>query len=145
MSTRIIKNEDALDNAGMTASLLCAAHCALLPIVVTLLPLVGLSFLAHETTEWMLLGLSAALGMSSLCLGFRQHRSRRALAVLSAGLALLAGGHMVEHLEVGEFGVALVVLGGLTVAAAHWVNRRLCLACRVCHDEENGSCRGHNG
>jgi hypothetical protein len=144
MSTRIIKNEEALDNAGMTASLMCAAHCALLPIVVTLLPVVGLGFLAHETTEWMLLGLAAALGMSSLCLGFRRHRSRRALVVLSAGLALLAGGRMVEHLEVGEFGVALVVLGGLTVAGAHWVNRRLCLACRVCHDEENGSCRGHN-
>jgi hypothetical protein len=50
MSTRIIKNEEALDNAGMTASLMCAAHCALLPIVVTLLPVVGLGFLAHETT-----------------------------------------------------------------------------------------------
>src|SRR4028119_2491228 len=120
MSTRIIKNEDALDNAGMMASLLCAAHCALLPIAVTLLPLIGLGFLAHETAEWVLLGLAALLGISSLCLGFRQHRSRRAMVVLSAGLALLASGHMVEHLEVGEVGVALVVVGGLTVAAAHW-------------------------
>src|SRR4028118_1659554 len=100
MSTRITKNEDALDSAGMTASLLCAAHCALLPIIVTLLPLVGLGFLAHEATEWMLLALAAALGISSLCLGFRRHRSRRALVILSIGLALLASGHMEEHVEV---------------------------------------------
>ena len=36
------------------------------------------------------------------------------------------------HKQVGWFGVALVVCGGLTVSVAHFVNRRLCLACRVC-------------
>lgn len=144
MSTHFLNNEGTLDHAGMTASLLCAAHCALLPTLATLLPLVGLGFLANETTEWLLLAVAATLGLSSLCLGFRRHRSRRALVVLSAGLALLAGGHMLEHLELGEFGVALVVMGGVAVAVAHWVNRRLCLACRVCHSDEHGTCGAHD-
>lgn len=55
-----------MDAGGATASLLCAIHCALMPILVTLLPLVGLGFLASETTEWVVVALSGVLGVSSL-------------------------------------------------------------------------------
>jgi hypothetical protein len=128
-------NSKILDTAGATTSLLCAIHCAVLPLVVTLLPLVGLSFLADERTEWVLLGLSALLGVTSLCLGYRAHRRRRALVVLSIGLALLALGRMSEEREIETFGVPLIVTGGLIVAGAHWINHRLCRACRVCQVE----------
>jgi len=122
-----------LDVGGAAASLMCALHCALLPLVVTLLPLVGLSFLAGEAVEWILLALSAALGISSLCLGYREHRSRRALSVLAIGLALLAVGRMIEHLELSSIGVPLLVAGGLIVAASHALNHFLCRNCGVCH------------
>lgn len=130
---------DRLDAGGATASLLCAIHCALMPFVVTLLPLVGLSFLASEAAEWVLVALSALFGVSSLCLGFRQHRSRRALAVLAVGLALLATGRIIEHLDLSRFGVPLLVLGGVTIAASHAFNHFLCRACRVCksHDQHD--------
>ncbi len=130
--TRDIDLTERLDATGATTSLLCAVHCALMPFVVTLLPLIGLGFLASERIEWLLLGLSGLIGISSLCFGFREHRSRRALVVLSLGLTLLASGRVAEQREMGRFGVALVVCGGLTVATAHFINRRLCAACRVC-------------
>jgi drug/metabolite transporter (DMT)-like permease len=95
-----------------------------MPLVLTLLPLVGLSFLADERIEWALVGCSAVLGVSSLCLGRREHGSRRALAVLSVGLALLVLGRMMEQLHLGIWGVVIVVLGGVTVAGAHLLNRR---------------------
>ena len=124
---------DALDRAGATASLACALHCALMPLVVTLLPLVGLAFLADQRIEWALVGLSAVLGVISLCLGYREHRSRRALALLGTGLALLAVGRIAEgYMQQTPWGVLLVVLGGLTVAGAHLLNRRLCATCRTC-------------
>ena len=126
-----------LDQVGMTASLICAVHCAIMPIVLTALPLIGLGFLAHAATEWTLIGLSLALGISSLCLGFRQHRRRRALIVLAVGFAMLAAGRIAEAHESGNLGVGLVVLGGLLVAGAHGINRRLCHACRVCHPLSN--------
>src|SRR5690349_16997900 len=78
---------DSLDTAGATASFLCAIHCALMPLVITLLPLIGLAFLADHRVEWALFGLSAIVGVSSLCFGYREHRSRRALAILAVGLA----------------------------------------------------------
>lgn len=125
---------DRLDKIGAAASLACAVHCAALPLVVTLLPLAGLGFLADERVEWALVGASAVLGVTSLCLGYREHRSRRALAVLAAGLALLAGGRIAESrgLLAEPLGVALVVAGGLSIAAAHLVNRALCRSCRDC-------------
>ena len=122
-----------LDAAGATASLLCAIHCAAMPLVITLLPLIGLSFLADERVEWGLLALSALLGVSSLCLGYRKHRRRHALSVLALGLTLLVGGRLCEEREIGKFGLLLVVAGGITVASSHFLNRRLCHSCRVCH------------
>lgn len=125
-----------LDKAGATASLACAVHCAVMPLVVTLLPLLGLSFLADERMEWMLLGLSALLGSCSLCLGYREHRKWQALLPLSLGLTALVLGRLLEERHSEAAGVAGVVLGGCMVAAAHFVNRRLCRACRVCRVEK---------
>src|SRR5579871_842397 len=136
MSSPSYDAPDYLDNAGATASLLCAVHCALMPMIVTLLPLMGLGFLANEATEWGLVALSATLGISSLCLGYRRHRSRRAPAVLALGMGLLATGRVAEHRDLGRFGVALVVGGGLTIAAAHLYNRHLCRTCRLCQIRE---------
>lgn len=120
-----------LDGIGASASLLCAAHCALMPLAVTLLPLLGLSFLADEKTEWLIFAVIVILGAVSLGLGYRRHRSRRALALLSMGLGLLAAGHIAEGNAMG-WGVPVVVAGGLLVALAHWTNRSLCRACPVC-------------
>ncbi len=125
-----------LDKAGATASLACAVHCALLPLVVTLLPLVGLRFLADERTEWALLGLSALLASSSLGLGYREHRKRQALLVLSLGMTALVTGHILEESHFETVGVIGVVLGGCTVAAAHFLNRHLCRTCRSCQRQK---------
>lgn len=123
---------DTLDKAGATASLLCALHCALMPLAITLLPLVGLAFLADERVEWVLVALSAVVGITSLCLGYREHRSRQALALLAVGLGLLALGRIAEERELRPWGVPLVVVGGLTIAGSHFLNRRLCASCRTC-------------
>lgn len=131
---------ERLDRAGATASLVCAVHCALMPLVITLLPLVGLAFLADQRLEWALFVVSAAIGVTSLRLGFREHRSWRALAVLTIGLAALATGRIAEVRALGWWAVPLVVAGGLTVAVAHGVNRRLCQSCGSCARGQKETC-----
>ena len=123
---------DKLDRAGAMASFLCAIHCAVMPFVVTMLPLVGLSFLASEPVEWVLLLSSAILGTLSLCAGFREHGSRRVFAVLAIALALLVAGRVFHEHHLGEWGPILMVLGGFTMMGAHLFNQWLCRSCRKC-------------
>ena len=125
-----------LDKAGVVASFLCAIHCAAMPLVVTLLPLLGLSFLASEPVEWALLGASATLGSLSLCLGFRQHRSRLVFMVLGVALALLVAGRIFHEHHFGIWGPVLMVLGGFTMMGAHLLNHRLCHSCRKCSSHD---------
>ena len=135
-------NVNKLDRAGAMASFLCAIHCAVMPLVVTLLPLLGLSFLASEPVEWGLLAAAAVLGSWSLCLGFRQHRSRLVFMVLGVALALLVagrifhqphlGGHPLHEHHYGVWGPVLMVLGGLTMMSAHLLNHWLCHTCKKC-------------
>jgi hypothetical protein len=144
----------ALDRAGTTASFLCAIHCALMPVAVTILPVFGLGFIAHEAVEWMLIGLSASLGIISLMMGYRAHRSYHALLVLGMGVGLLCLGRLshppvctanhdhathITHSHEPAHGrglsVTLLVLGGLTVAGAHMINRHLCHSCLSCKEQ----------
>jgi hypothetical protein len=136
-STTSLKSGDRLNSTGAVASFLCAIHCALMPLLVTLLPLIGLGFLAAEPVEWGLVAMSAMLGASAICLGYREHRRRRPLAILGIGMALLVLGRLGEAYEWGEWGMPVLVFGGFTLVLAHIVNGRLCRACRTCasHDD----------
>jgi hypothetical protein len=124
-----------VDRVGATASLLCAVHCALLPFVLALLPLIGLEFLAGHAFERIFVTCAAALAGASLIVAYRRHRRPQALFLMVPGIALLLFGiainldvHVLLH-------TASVVTGGLLLASAHVTN--LVLAHR--HDHVAGS------
>jgi hypothetical protein len=128
-----------LDKAGMIASITCAIHCMIMPLIVTLLPIFGLSLFATEEFEWMLLMVSAMLGVTSLCFGFRKHKSFRAFSFLGIGLTFLVIGRLahehVSHFRVYTFDIYLLFLvaGAILVALSHWLNNKLCKSCLPCH------------
>jgi hypothetical protein len=109
-----------LDQLGMMASLACTVHCALMPLFLSTLPL----FLQDERLEWLLVGATAGLGIASLTRGYKRHRKKLALSLLTLGLVLLISGRFVEEAE-GTGGILLVVFGGITVAFSHFLNHRL--------------------
>jgi hypothetical protein len=121
-----------LDALGMTASTLCAVHCALMPLLVGALSLAGIAGLASEATEWAFLLVSLCLAGTSLSLGHRQHGSLRALSLAGLGAALLAAGRGLGAAGSEGPSGAVLAAGGLSVAAAHLWNRRLCRACTTC-------------
>ena len=128
-----------LDKAGMIASITCAIHCMIMPLVVTLLPIFGLSLFATEEFEWILLMVSAMLGVTSLCFGFKKHKSFRAFSFLGIGLTFLVIGRLahehVSHFRVFTFDIYLLFLvaGAILVALSHWLNNKLCKSCLPCH------------
>ena len=110
------------DRIGATASLLCAVHCALLPFVLALLPLIGLEFLAGHTFERVFVVCAALLASATILTAWRRHRRMHALFLLVPGIALLLfgvgidiDGHIALH-------TVSVVSGGLLVASAHVAN-----------------------
>ena len=115
------------------ASLTCAVHCALMPFVLALLPAAMGAGLASGWVEWSLFAASAMVGLASMRRGGRIHGRGVTKAAFAAGLAMLALGRVSEEREWGRWSVAVLVLGGATVALAHLVNGRLCRACATCH------------
>jgi hypothetical protein len=114
------------DRVGATASLLCALHCAALPFVLTVLPALGLGFLADHRFERTFIALASVLALTTLIRGYRRHRMPGALSILVPGLILLwTGGWIFDTGTAPILHAALVALGGSCVAFAHFVNMRL--------------------
>lgn len=123
-----------IDQIGAGLSLACAMHCLATPLLVAVLPLFGLSFVADEITEVVLLIFAATLAVSSLCWGFRLHKSGRVFLLLGAAAMAIAAGKLFaeDRLE-----IILVVAGAVILAAGHVLNRHLCRTCLDCTHPEH--------
>ena len=113
------------DRFGATASFLCAVHCALLPLVIALLPSFGLDFLADHRFEHAFIAFASLLALTTLLIGFRRHQRYRAFWFLAPGIVLLVAGVLVDFAHVPWLHAGLVALGGTLVALAHLTNLRL--------------------
>ena len=115
-----------LDRFGATASLLCALHCALLPVAIALIPSLGVAALLGGRVEEAFVVFASCVGLFSLVLGYRRHRAVRALWLLLPGLAALWIGVLYQplHHEAVPHAVAMT-FGGTLVGLAHLANLRL--------------------
>lgn len=120
------------DRIGATASFVCAVHCALLPLVIAVLPAIGLGILANHAFERAFIAFAAALAMLSLVTGYRRHRRLRAFVFLLPGVALMLAGLAVDFDARPTLHAVLVSAGGSLVALSHLANLRL--AHRHVHD-----------
>jgi len=112
------------DRVGAAASFLCAIHCALLPFVLALLPLLGMEFLADHRFERVFVACACLLASVALIRGFRRHQQPLPLLLAVPGLLLLLFGvTFAENYSIVLHSV-LVTCGGLLLAAAHFVNLR---------------------
>ncbi|MCY7353784.1 MAG: MerC domain-containing protein [Lysobacter sp.] len=113
------------DRVGFTGSFLCAVHCAVLPLVLALLPAFGLKIGGWLDVDQAFVVFATLLGATTLSLGYRRHRVFRAWLWLVPGLGLVWLGaftrlhnHSVTH-------AVVMTIGGLMLAAAHFINLRL--------------------
>ncbi len=116
------KLTNKLDFIGIFMSLLCAIHCLALPFLLTAGVLSGLFWLKNTLVEWSFISLSIMIAGFSLFWSFlRQHRRSEPLWIAGIGCTLLVMSRVVEgfneHLLTG--------LGGILIAAAHFINWQL--------------------
>jgi len=115
-----------LDRIGAGGSLLCAIHCALLPLLIAALPSLGISSWLGDRFEWAFVSFATALSLFSLVVGYRRHGSVRALSLLIPGLIALWGGLLLKPLHHALIPHAIAMtFGGTLVGLAHLANLRL--------------------
>ncbi len=115
-----------LDRFGATGSLVCAIHCALIPLVLAGAPSLGLMVWPGNALEQAFVVFVSLLGVFSLVWGYRRHRTFRALGFLAVGLGVLWTGLLYTplHESVVPHAIAMT-FGGTLVGIAHLLNLRL--------------------
>ena len=114
------------DRIGATGSLVCAIHCALLPLLIAALPSIGVAAWLGDSFEVGFVLFASLFGLVVLMWSYRRHRVLRALALLLPGLVVLWGGILYAPLHHSLLPHALAMtLGGSLVGLAHIANLRL--------------------
>lgn len=111
------------DRIGISASLLCVLHCLATPALVLFMPILNetvSSHVFHHIIVWVVV----PLAVWALLNGYRLHHQRRVLVLGLIGIALIFAAHYFEHQHKLE--VALMIVAGLVLAAAHLTNLRAC-------------------
>jgi len=112
-------NWDAL---GIGTSVLCAIHCALLPVLVTSLPVFGFNIVHNPVFEWGMIALAFVVGSYSLFHGYiRHHRSLRPVLLFSFGFIFL-----VLKQFFTQFEIPLLLVAVASIIGAHYYNYVLC-------------------
>ena len=117
-----------VDKVGTCISLTCAVHCMALPLIITILPFMGLGFLAGGTFEFGMIFFSLTLATMSLCWGTRIHGNRQILLFILAALIFFLTGHSIES----HWHWIFMAVGGTSLAFGHILNNRLCRSCPDC-------------
>jgi len=114
---------------GSWLTAVCAIHCVLIPMLIALLPFLGIGFIITARSETFLITIGVFFSIISLCWGYRYHGNLRAFAFLFGAIMwlILAQQQTRSHVWHSTIGASCLV-------AANFVNRRLCKTCIKCHN-----------
>jgi hypothetical protein len=118
-----------LDTLGISTSLLCAIHCAVLPLVFTSLPVFGLEIVHSKIFEYSMIGFAGLIGSYALYHGWRKHHHKKLpLIVFLTGLLLLILKEIFISVELW-----LLIPAATFIISAHFLNFRFCRQANHCH------------
>ncbi|WP_149695643.1 MerC domain-containing protein [Chitinophaga sp. CF418] len=117
------------DAIGIGASLACAVHCVLLPVIFTAFSLFGVEILKNVFLEVLTVFVSMTAGGWAIWKGYmRLHRQKAVLVYFIAGLLLMITGNFISFtpLEMG-----FKITGAILLITAHIRNWRGCRDCET--------------
>lgn len=125
-----------MDKTAIGVSIVCAIHCALLPIALVVLPILAATPLGDELFhQAMLIGV-LPLSLVALAMGCRKHNNRNIVLWGWAGLAVLTFTALFGHDVLGEAGERIAtIIAAAMIACGHIQNHRLCCT-HTCHLQE---------
>lgn len=122
-------NWDAL---GVTASLACAIHCAVLPLLLTSLPIFGINIIDNVQFEYLMIAIAFGVGVYSLWHGYKKHHHSLVPIPLFAFGILLLLAKQIWH----EYQFWFLPFAVILIISAHYTNYRFCRVHNHAHSED---------
>tara|TARA_R100001129_G_scaffold158250_1_gene121886 strand:+ start:2335 stop:2742 length:408 start_codon:yes stop_codon:yes gene_type:complete len=120
MNFRSISNRVRLDAVGIALSALCAVHCVLTIVLISVVGFAGSWLLAPELHRWGLVAATVIAGVA-IGVGAIRHRRRMPFVVAMTGLTFMGGALAAPH---GIEEAVLTIIGVGLVSAGHILNLR---------------------
>jgi len=120
MAQALISIRDRFDRAGVVLSGLCAVHCLLSIVLVSLLGIGGQVLLSPAIHE-IGLALAIAIALFTIGLGVRRHGRTGPLVLAGCGVMLMGAALLVRH---GPQEAVLTIAGVCLLAFGHIRNLR---------------------
>ena len=110
------------DTLGITTTIICAIHCAILPLILTSLPIFGNNLIDNLAFEYFMIALAAGIGLYSLTHGFkRHHHAKRPILVFSFGILMLLLKQFIHEQQ-----LLFLIPGVIAIISAHLMNIKFC-------------------
>ncbi|MFM7839736.1 MAG: MerC domain-containing protein [Chitinophagaceae bacterium] len=117
-----MKGQINWDALGISASVACAIHCALFPLLINSLPILGGEWAHNPALEIVMIVLTLIIGVYSLWHGYRRHHhSFTPLLLFSIGFLFLCLKQWFPRHHIW-----MVILAVLFIVSAHFRNYRAC-------------------
>jgi uncharacterized membrane protein YoaK (UPF0700 family) len=122
-------NWDAL---GITTSIACAIHCAVLPLFLSSLPLFGVNIIDNLYFEYLMVLIAFVVGMYALYHGRKKHHHRKLpMLVFTVGILLLLA-KVIWH----QWQLWLLFPAVFFIVTAHYLNFKFCRVHDHAHAED---------
>jgi hypothetical protein len=124
-----MKDKFNWDALGITTSLACAIHCAVLPLLLTSLPIFGIDIIDNLSFEYFMIFIAAIIGCYALYHGYTKHHHNR-LPLLTFGIGILL---LLAKQAWHMWQLWLLVPAVVLIVTSHYLNYRLCKKANHCH------------
>jgi hypothetical protein len=119
---------------GIGASLACAIHCAITPLLLSSLPLFGVNIVHNIWVEVGLLSIAFGIGISTLWHGYKKHHHHIiTIGIFSIGILLFV---LHQFIQFPYSTLIFVLPGVIAIIAAHLLNHRYCRMAKHCHTDD---------
>jgi len=110
------------DAMGITTSVACAIHCAILPLLFSSFPLFGINILHNIYFEVLMIALAAGIGFYTFYHSFKKHHhSYRPAILFGIGLFFLIA-KQISH----QWEWILLIPAVIFIITAHYLNFKMC-------------------
>lgn len=111
-----------LDTAGFFTSLLCALHCSIMPVVVSLGIIHSSHWLHNGLFDMCIILIGILVAIAAFTKEYRKHKSYLPFTIAAIGFFILIFS-MMNHDDPNHF--MWSIFGGMTLAIAHVLNWKM--------------------